>query len=81
MNEIIIISLIAWWISEGSNLIEDFKWYFKLDRLYILDCPKCLGFWMGTGYVLFIGLSADTLPIPILCSAGAMFVSKIYSRL
>ena len=81
MQEVIIIGLIAWWIAEGSHLVEDFKWYFKLDRLWVIDCPKCLGFWMGIGYVLFIGLELQSLPIPILTSAIAMFVSKIYSRL
>ena len=71
----------AWWISEGSHLVEEFKWYFKLDRLWVIDCPKCLGFWMGVGYLMVIGLTLDNLFYPILTSAGAMFVSRLYSRL
>lgn len=81
MQEVIIISIVAWWIAEGSNLVQQLKHRLNFDRLWILDCPKCLGFWMGLGYVLFIGLSLHTLPIPILTSTGAMLMSKLYWRL
>ena len=78
MQEIIIVSVIAWWISEGWGAMNWIKWKFKLDRIKPFDCPLCLGFWLGVIWVVY---SRDTLYAPILCSAGAMFISKIYSRL
>ena len=114
MQEIVILSIVAWWIAEGSNLIQRLKWRIKVNRiwykeieykeyspshpddkkrrfvrkkmleerrLYPFDCPKCLGFWMGIGYVIFIGLNLHSLPIPILVSTGSIFISKIYERI
>lgn len=82
---ILILAIIAWYVTEGSNLIQIAKWFFKIKRLYILDCPKCLGFWLG----LFVNLRIATMQIDfgfdiiqaVLVSTTAILISKIYNRL
>jgi hypothetical protein len=79
MNNLII-AVIAWWIAEGSGLMQKaihwlvMKGYRKTNRLKPLDCPLCLAFWIGLGYTLN--------PIDaILCSSMAILISKVYVRL
>jgi hypothetical protein len=90
MQEVIVISIVAWWIAEGSNLVQELEWWMceEINRIFksnktkitltVLNCPKCLGFWLGLYYAMFIGLDMDSLPIPILTSTGAMLMSKLY---
>jgi hypothetical protein len=88
MNSLII-GVIAWWIAEGVGLVQLLKnyllrkriWY-KVDqwgiyverRLKPLDCPLCLGFWMG------LVITKD-LQQAVLCSVFAILTSKIMNRL
>ena len=81
---ILILGLVAWWIAEGSFLIQNLKWFTKTKRMWVVDCPKCLGFWIG----LFVNYRIVTNDIEldfniiqgILVSCVAIFVSKIYDR-
>lgn len=85
MNSLII-ALVAWWIAEGSNLVQTAKHLAKWERrLKPFDCPLCLAFWMG----LFFDLRLSTMdagfgffPVQaIICSSLAMLISKIYYRI
>ena len=76
MAKIVILGVIAWWVAEGSFLVQTAKWYLKFNRLWILDCPKCLGFWLGLVYDF--NISFEHLAQAILVSAVAIFISKIY---
>lgn len=77
IEKVIIISIIAWWIAEGSFLVQNLKHYLNEPRIPVLDCAKCLGFWLG---LLFFWLdSGDLLKAltgAILVSAGSILLSK-----
>ena len=82
MIEILTISIIAWWVSVGSNLIQTLKWKLKLKRLPILDCPKCLGFWSGLVYFFTTGNPMQYVLIyAILSSCFAIIIEKGIARL
>ena len=67
IKEIILLAAIAWWISEGSNLMAHLRnFLYKFNLLYkkdfdgnkiplttlpLFECAKCLGFWLG--YIYF----------------------------
>lgn len=79
MNNLII-AVVAWWIAEGSGLMQKAIWwlimkgYRKSNRFKPFDCPLCLAFWIGLGFTWN--------PIDaIICSAIAIGLSKIYIRL
>ena len=84
---VVILAVIAWWIAEGSHLPQDFKWWFKIKRLYVLDCPKCLGFWLG----LFCDLRLSTMELnvfydlnpirAVLVSAVCIVISRLYNKI
>lgn len=81
MQEVIILGIAAWWLSEGSMLVKYVKAFLKKDRLLPFDCPKCLGFW--TGLFLTIDLDYNLMlgfnPVnAILVSFTAMVISKLY---
>lgn len=86
MNNLII-ALVAWWFAEGSNLVQSAKHLIGWEgRLKPFDCPMCLAFWVGAwygfGHIIF---NLDYFPSGIvhgiICSAIAIFISKIYYRL
>jgi len=73
----LIIAVIAWWISEGCGLVQ------KLEHKtgwtwHILNCPRCLAFWMGLLYHIKWYNPEDNLIQAILCSAIAIFISKLF---
>lgn len=68
----LIIGTVCWWIAEGAFLIQPLKHILKINRLWVLDCPKCLAFWVG----LFVG-GFNPLQA-VLSSAVAIFISKLY---
>lgn len=74
----LIIAVIAWWISEGSHLMTLIKFHAKLERLWVLDCPKCLAFWMGLCYDIKWYAPEENIIQAILCSAIAIFISKLF---
>jgi len=90
MNSLLI-GLVAWWIAEGSGIMQDIKWWlcekkfwYRLDqfnipqqrRLKPFDCVVCLGFWLGLFYNLNEGLYAPVYGI--VASSVGLFISKIY---
>lgn len=79
MTEVIIVSVVAWFIAEGSFLVQQLKHYMNIERLWVLDCPKCLAFWMGL--IWFSSYGVETLVYAILCSTLAIFISKVYNRI
>ena len=80
MQEIIIISVCCWFVAEGSFLMQNLKHWLKVDRIFVLDCAKCLAFWLG----LFIQFRVATWSVSfgfdpiqaILCSSIAVVLSK-----
>ncbi len=79
MIEIIIVSVVAWFVSEGSFLVQQFKHWYNIDRIPVLDCPKCLAFWFGL--LWFSSYGVESLVYAILCSSLALFISKVYNRI
>ena len=96
MNNIII-GVIAWWIAEGCGLVQFLKswltakriWYYtdqfgyiREKRLKPLDCPKCLGWWLGLTYSFCqtqdIGYS---IVMGIISSVVAILTERIMNRL
>jgi hypothetical protein len=76
----LIIAVVAWWLSEGSYLIPLLKFNLKWDRIYVLDCPKCLAFWIGLTYNIKWYAPEENIIQAILCSAIAIFISKVYNK-
>jgi len=87
MNNIII-AIVAWYIAEGCGLMQKVKhWlqlhgYLRLSRIKPFDCPMCMAFWMGL-FIQYNGsVSFGFSPIDaVLCSSGAILISKVYVRL
>lgn len=80
MQEIIVMAVMACWLSEWSKLIQTIEWWYK-GKVWVLNCAKCTSFWSG----LVFGLSRYELEQAIvwavLTSASAMVMNKIYMRL
>ena len=92
---ILILGVIAWWISEGSGLIDHLKRFLFIFDIYTkkdlqgnkiqaeslkpLDCAKCLGFWIGIGYYFNSGY--ECIINAILVSSVSIIISKILWRL
>lgn len=82
MNNLII-SVVAWWIAEGSNLVQTAKFKMGIKgRVKPFDCPMCLAFWIG---LFFNAIDTRdlllTIVYAILCSSIAILISKVYTRL
>lgn len=89
MNNLII-ALVAWWFAEGSNLVQSAKHLVGWEgRLKPFDCPMCLAFWIGFFYQAETHKCTGNMSYDIsmwvvhgiICSAIAIFISKIYYRL
>jgi hypothetical protein len=96
MNSIII-GIVAWWIAEGCGLIQLLKWWLKERKIWYttnhfnieqerrlkpLDCPLCLGWWIGLihSYSLTQDISYSIV-MGVLSSCVAIVVSKLMSKL
>ena len=97
MSNILIIGIIAWWISEGCGIIQFIKWwlcyrkvYYKVDafnvhqqrRLKPFDCPLCMGWWIGLFTTYYqTGNVMEAITYGILSSACAILISKLMYKL
>ena len=96
MNNIII-GVIAWWIAEGCGLVQLLKswlkakkiWYYtdqfnytREKRLKPLDCPLCLGFWLGITYSYHQTQDLSySIVMGIISSVVAILTERIMNRL
>lgn len=83
-----IIAVVAWFIAEGSGLMQKFihslvmAGYLKTNRIKPLDCPMCLAFWMSLVYNFIETYNPMTAILSaILSSSLAILISKVYIRL
>lgn len=96
MQEILTISLMAWYLSVGLGFVQTLKWWLKIKRIRFedkngmiiekrlkpFDCPKCMGFWIGIVYFFSTGHPTQYVLIyAILSSCFAIIIEKGIVRL
>lgn len=79
MQEIIIVSVCCWFIAEGSFLMQNIKHWMDIDKITILDCGKCLSFWVALYWFHSEGI--HSLVYAMLCSSLSIMISKVYNRI
>jgi hypothetical protein len=94
--EIIVISIISWWLAVGLGFVQYLKWWLKIKRIRYeytdglikekrlrpIDCSKCMGFWIALIYTYIkFGNCFQSLVWAILCSAIAILIEKGMERL
>ena len=80
VQEVIIIAIIGCWISEWSTLVQKLEWWIS-NKIPLLNCSKCLSFWLGLLWGVETLDGWFGLVFAILCSASAQVFNKIYMRL
>jgi hypothetical protein len=93
MNEYIILSIFAAWFAELSSLPDKLVYLINfasfiingshsvVDRIPLIDCAKCLSFWLTLIYGLINGLDWWAFPVAGVCSLIAMFTVVLYKRI
>lgn len=79
MQEVVVIAIMACWVSEWSKLVQKAEWF--IGKIPVLNCSKCLSFWWMLVYGLVKFEPMQALCYAVLCSATAMVMNKIYMRL
>lgn|GEM_PF-6066659 len=89
---LLVIPLAANFIAEWSGVIDQLQ-YWLFYRIYTLktpynpgrwkplDCPMCLSFWLGVGFVLIPHFSVDAILLPFASAAVAVLINKLNNRL
>lgn len=95
MNHLVV-SIVAWWIAEGSGLSQYLRWWLKVKKIWYkmdhfnmvierrikpFDCPLCLAFWISTIYFWNDYSIVELIASGIVCSTLAIFIDKIYRRI
>ena len=73
---VICIPFVAFWFACITGLPQKLK---RMNRKPF-TCSKCMGFWLATGYQIYLGFCLNSIVIIALSSLAAWFIERLSTK-